>query len=652
MSLPPSFLDEIRARVPISRVIGRKVTWDQRKSNQARGDWWAPCPFHHEKSASFHCDDQKGFYYCFGCHAKGDVLTFLREAEGMGFMEAVEMLAGEAGIPMPERDQREVQRADRRTQLVGVMEEAVRWFRLQLQTGNATDARDYLTRRGLDDAARDRFGIGFAPDQRQGLYQALRAKGIDDALIIEAGLAAKPDDGGAPFDRFRGRIIFPIRDARGRCIAFGGRAMDPNARAKYLNSPETPLFDKGRNLYNLGPARAAVAKGQPLIVAEGYMDVIALVLAGFEGAVAPLGTAITENQLALMWRVSPEPVITLDGDTAGVRAAMRLIDLSLPMTGPGQALRFVVLPEGQDPDDLIRKQGAKAMAAALDGARPLVDLLWQRETEGRVFDSPERRAALDKALADAVARIADPVTRKHYEETLRQKTWETFRQRRDSRPPQNRPASPAGGPARGGGPGGARGGGRRGDLPIAPTAPTRASRLSAPETAEKAADQMIEAMVLAICATHPALVPGVESRLERLVPEDPDRAALIYDLLAGTTSPEGRRALETIMAEAHVRTAPVIIRPEPGDAAGDILLNALDRIESRRAARQETARAEAEIEGLVDEGLTWRVAQSARARQMADHPTLSDLSDLGEDSDAQRAMLDAALKNEIWRKPR
>ena len=638
MSLPPQFLDEIRARVPLSRVVGRKVVWDLRRSNQAKGDWWAPCPFHGEETASFHVDDQKGFYYCFGCHAKGDALTFLREAEGMGFIEAVEMLAAEAGLPMPERDPRQVQRADRRAELVEVMEQAARWFRMQLGMGAAEAARAYLDRRGLDAAACEGFGIGYAPDQRQGLYNALRAKGIAEALIVEAGLAAKPDDGGAPFDRFRGRIIFPIRDGRGRCIAFGGRAMDPNARAKYLNSPETPLFDKGRNLYNIGPARAAVAKGKPLVVAEGYMDVIALVRAGFEGAVAPLGTAVTEDQLRLMWRISPEPVIALDGDQAGLRAAMRLIDLALPMTGPGQALRFAFLPQGLDPDDLIRARGAAAMGAVLDEARPLVDLLWRRETEGRVFDSPERRAALDRALAEAVGKIPDKDTRDHYQAVLRNLKWEMFGpRRRDGVPRQG---------WQGQGRGGAR------VLPVAPAAPTRASRLSSPDLDEQQAEALVEAMVLAICATHPELIAGVESRLERLEPLDPDRAALIHDLLSGTQSQAGQRALESIMADPHVRAAPAIRRPQDGDAAAGILANALDRIEARRAAREEIARAEAEIEGLADEGLTWRMAQSARARQQADHPSLADLSDLGEDSDAFRAILDAALRNEIWRKPR
>ena len=400
MSLPPGFLDELRNRVPISRIVGRRVTWDLRKSNQAKGDWWAPCPFHSEKTASFHVDDQKGFYYCFGCQAKGDALGFLKEAEGMSFMDAVAALAAEAGLPMPERTPREQQQTDRRAQLIEVMDRALRWFRLQLQTGAGAAARDYLAGRGLDRDGLERFEIGFAPDLRQGLIRHLAESGVPEALAVEAGVAIKPDDGGAAYDRFRGRIIFPIRDGRGRCISFGGRAMDPNARAKYLNGPETALFDKGRNLYNLAPARAAVARGAPLVVAEGYMDVIALVCAGIEGAVAPLGTAITEDQLRLMWRVSPEPVIALDGDAAGLRAAMRLIDLALPLTGPGQALRFALLPAGQDPDDLIRAGGAGAMRAVLDQAQPLADLLWRRETEGRSFDSPDDRARSSSATSE------------------------------------------------------------------------------------------------------------------------------------------------------------------------------------------------------------------------------------------------------------
>src|SRR6056297_3522369 len=427
MSLPPGFLDELKTRVSLSQVVGRKVMWDRRKSNQAKGDMWAPCPFHQEKTASFHVDDRKGFYYCFGCHAKGDLVNFVQETENVGFMEAVELLARDAGMPMPARDPKAAEKADRATQLAKATEAAVGYFRLQLKTQAAAEARAYLERRGLTQPILDRFEIGFAPGARNATHQALVAKGIPTEHVIEAGLASKPDDGGAPYDAFRDRIIFPIRDPRGRCIGFGGRAMDPNARAKYLNSRETPLFDKGRALYNHGPAREAAGKGQPLIVAEGYMDVIALVKAGFEAAVAPLGTAITEDQLRLMWRITDEPIIALDGDKAGLRAAMRLVDLALPLLEGGKSLRFCILPEGQDPDDLIKAQGREAMKSLLDGAVPLVQILWRRETEGQVFDSPERRAALDKRLRTAISRIPDQSLKRHYGEALAEMRRALFR---------------------------------------------------------------------------------------------------------------------------------------------------------------------------------------------------------------------------------
>ena len=389
MSLPPGFLDELRTRLSLSQVVGRKVMWDPRKSNQGKGDMWAPCPFHQEKTASFHVDDRKGYYYCFGCHAKGDAITFVRETENVSFMEAVEILAGEAGMQMPERDPQAQEKADRRTLLAEVMEQAVQFFRLQLRTGAAAEARAYLDRRGLSVEAQELWEIGFAPDAWQAMWDHLRGKSVDEELILGAGLAKPSQKGGKPYDTFRNRIIFPIRDARGRAIAFGGRAMDPTDNAKYLNSPETELFDKGRSLFNHGRAREAAGKGQPLVVAEGYMDVIALSEAGFNATVAPLGTAVTEHQLQMLWRVADEPIIALDGDTAGLRAAMRVIDLALPLLEAGKSLRFAIMPEGMDPDDLIRASGAAAMQDRLDQAQPMVRLLWQREIEGRVFDSPE-----------------------------------------------------------------------------------------------------------------------------------------------------------------------------------------------------------------------------------------------------------------------
>ena len=428
MSLPPGFLDELRNRLSLGQVVGRKVTWDNRKSNQGKGDLWAPCPFHQEKSASFHVDDKKGFYYCFGCHAKGDAISFVRETENVGFMEAVQILAGEAGMEMPERDPRAQEKADERASLADVMEQAVRWFRMQLNSGAAADARAYLKTRGLSVEAQERWEIGFVPDAWQGLYDHLTGKGFAPDMLIDAGLAKPSDKGRQPYDTFRNRIIFPIRDARGRAIAFGGRAMDPNDRAKYLNSPETILFDKGRSLYNHGPARAAAGKGHELIVAEGYMDVIALAEAGFEAAVAPLGTAITEAQLDMLWRISPEPVIMLDGDKAGQRAADRLMDLALPKLEGGRSLYFLTLPEGMDPDDYLKAHGAATLRALIDEKKqPLVNHLWEAELNRRPADTPEQRADLDKRLRTKIGGIPDKDVQRYYAEALKNYRWEKFR---------------------------------------------------------------------------------------------------------------------------------------------------------------------------------------------------------------------------------
>ena len=426
MSLPNGFLDELRSRICLSDVVGRKVQWDLRKSNQARGDMWAPCPFHQEKTASFHVDDNKGFYYCFGCQAKGDAIGFIKETENVNFIEAVEILASEVGLQMPEFDPKSKEKADRNKILLEIMEQSVNFFRLTLNSNQGKHALEYLKKRGICSDAIERFEIGFAPADQTILTQKLIDKGYDLEAIIETGMSVKSDESNRLYDRFRGRVMFPIRDSRGRCIAFGGRSLDPAARAKYLNSPETPLFDKGSNLYNLVSARSAVGRGEPLIVTEGYMDVIALDSGNFNGAIAPLGTAVTEKQLQLMWRISPEPIIALDGDKAGLRAAYRLIDLSLPLLRTGKALRFSIMPEGKDPDDLIRNDGASVFKNLIDEAVPMVDLIWRRETESKSFDSPERRAGLDKSLADAIALIKEKNLKNHYRDALFQARRQFF----------------------------------------------------------------------------------------------------------------------------------------------------------------------------------------------------------------------------------
>ena len=638
MSLPPGFLDELRSRVSIAQVVGRTVTWDLRKSNQGKGDFWAPCPFRHEKTASFHVDDRKGFYYCFGCQAKGDVLTYLRESQNMSFMDAVEALAREAGMAMPERTEGDRQRDERRTTLVEVMDKAVRFYRMQLMGGHAAEARAYLDRRGLSEAQRDHWEIGFAPDQRQALWTHLRQAGVESRLIVEAGLCAQPDDGGQPYDRFRGRILFPIRDARGRAIAFGGRSMDPNARAKYLNSPETPLFDKGRTLYNIGPARTASGKGQPLIVAEGYMDVIALVQSGFEGAVAPLGTAVTEDQLRLMWRMHPEPIIALDGDAAGLRAGLRVADLALPLITAGQGLRFALLPGGQDPDDLIKAQGAQAMRDVLERAVPMARLLWDRAIQGHVFDSPERRAALDQRLRALLERIQDPSLRQHYAEEFRQQRRALF-------------SDGSAGPFR---PGPYK---FRKQAAQAPLPGTRGSLLAA--GADGADEDLREALILAVLFTHPALLEEFDDRLMAMDPRREDHRLLQSVLLtaaqehptpaADTLSERGGTEYQRLRALPHVAIAPTLRPQAETDYVRRCLTEDFEILLTRRALRRELAELTAELESLPGERLTYRLGETARAMDRAGKgATRENTTDLGEDRESLSNQLQTLIDSQVW----
>jgi DNA primase len=638
MSLPPGFLDELRTRLTLSSVVGKKVTWDMRKSNMAKGDFWAPCPFHQEKTASFHVDDRKGFYYCFGCHAKGDAVTFVKETENLGFLEAVQILAAEAGMPMPARDPEAAERADRRTLLAQVMDEAVKFYRLQLKTGSGSEARSYLAqKRRLSEAAWDRWDIGWAPASRHALKEALAAKGIAPDLMVASGLIARADDG-TLYDRFRGRIIFPIRDARGRPISLGGRSLDPNAQAKYLNGPETELFDKGRSLFNHAPAREAAGKGKPLIVAEGYMDVIALAEAGFTAAVAPLGTAITEDQLRMIWRISDEPVVALDGDSAGLKAAQRLVDLALPMLEAGKALRFAILPGGMDPDDLLKAEGAPAMQAVLDAAKPMVSLLWARETEGRSFDSPERRAALDKILRGHLARIADQSIRSHYADVMKRLRQGLFGTT-PYRPFQPGPFRP---------------GQRRNAPPGGALATTRSSLLA--QAAGPVDEVLREAVILATLILHPALIHRFETALERLDLTGEDHETLRRLILTHADSANLRErlqglastALDAVLLRPHVAIAPPVRNLADDDLAALCLAEELAKLEARRSARAEIEDALEDIGGLPDEGLTWRLSQASDARHRSEKTGPTDSSDLGEDRAALSRQLQRLIDDQVW----
>ncbi|WP_341989506.1 DNA primase [Azorhizobium sp. AG788] len=463
MRFPPSFLDEIRARLPVSEVVGRRV-----KLKKQGREFAGLSPFNAEKTPSFFVNDQKGFYHCFSSGKHGDVFDFLMETEGTPFAEAVERLASMAGLAVPQETPEAAAKEARRRGLHEVMELATAYFEAQLQARAGAKARGYLADRGLGAATQKRFRLGYAPADRFGLKEALGKAGVPVSDLIETGMLIAGDEIPVPYDRFRDRVMFPITDLRGRVVAFGGRALEKDVPAKYLNSPETVLFHKGALLYNAFAARAATQKGARLIAVEGYVDVIAMVEAGFEGAVAPLGTALTEEQLQLLWRMAEEPMLLFDGDKAGKRAAFRAIGLALPHLKPGKSLSFGTLPDGQDPDDLIRASGREAMETVLAQAQPLAAMLWARETETANLETPERRAALEARIGEAVAAIQDENVRRHYKQDLNDRLKRLLSPASDSRGGGRRFeggswGSAPNGSGRGGfGRGGARGDGRGG----------------------------------------------------------------------------------------------------------------------------------------------------------------------------------------------
>jgi DNA primase len=409
MRFSPQFLDELRARLPVSDVVGRRV-----KLRKAGREWKGLSPFNKEKTPSFFVNDQKAMWFDFSSGKNGNIFDFVMQTEGVSFPEAVERLAGEAGIPMPVMTREAQAYEERRKTLHDVVELAAKFFESNLASRAGARGRGYLADRGLNAATQLKFRLGYASAEQYALKEHLGAAKISVEDMVEAGLLVAGDDIPVPYDRFRDRVMFPITDWRGRVIAFGGRALEKDVPAKYLNSPETPLFHKGATLYNIAAARKAAHEGGRVIAVEGYIDVIAMATAGFEATVAPLGTALTADQLGLMWRMADEPILCFDGDDAGRRAAYRALDLALPLVKPGKSLKLAALPDGQDPDDLARSGGREAVEDVLSQALPLADVLWTRETEAGPFTTPERRAALEARLIEVVDTIADETVRRYY----------------------------------------------------------------------------------------------------------------------------------------------------------------------------------------------------------------------------------------------
>jgi len=425
MRYPPDLLDEIRSRLPVSRVVERRV-----KLKRAGREYMGLSPFKTERTPSFTVNDQKGFYHCFASGEHGDIFKFLMKTEGLTFPEAVERLAAEAGVALPAPVPADEAKASFEERLYSAAEEACRFFQASLAGREGSAARSYLERRAIEFSEIEAFRIGYAPDSRSSLKMHLAQKGFSLDEMQEAGLLIHGGDIAVPYDRFRGRLIFPIMDAKRRVIAFGGRALGPDQQPKYLNSPESALFHKGHVLFNLAAAREASRTAKSVVVAEGYMDVIALTRAGFTSAVAPLGTALTADQLRLLWSMAPMPTLCFDGDAAGYKAAHRALDGALPFLEPGRTLQFAFLPEGRDPDDMVRGGEKEALAKLLEHPAPLIDVLWAREQARHPLDTPEQRASLEARLMELAGQIEHKSLKYHYITALRERLRAVARPRR------------------------------------------------------------------------------------------------------------------------------------------------------------------------------------------------------------------------------
>ena len=595
MRFPPEFLEEIKARLPVSEVVRGRV-----KLAKSGREFVGLSPFNAEKTPSFYVNDQKQAWFDFSSGKNGSMFDFVMETEGLSFPEAVERLAGMAGLALPKVSRESEERERAKLALTDVMGEAARFFTAQLKGQGGAKARAYLAGRGLAPELLAQFGVGYAPAERFALRDHLAGKGASAEAMIEAGLLIHGAEIAVPYDRFRDRVMFPICDRSGRVIAFGGRAMEKDAQAKYLNSPETPLFHKSAVLYNHHLARKAAHDTGALIAVEGYVDVVSMAAVGFAHVVAPLGTALTAEQLALMWRMADEPILCFDGDKAGRKAAFRAIDTALPLIGPGKTLRFAMLPDGQDPDDLARSGGAAAISAVIEAARPLVDTLWAREIEAGPLDTPERRAGLERRLADVLRVIADEPLRRHYRQDMEARLAAMFGS-----------AGGGGAPARGKRGWTSRPPSRGGRFPEPPKGPSHRPFVS-PGLARSGLFQRggaeiapREALILLMGLNHPSLLSSYAEQIASLDLVHPELARLREFVVGlsgahGLDHDEARRAAQAAgfgplrqRMEAVVDASLWCVRPQAAATdAEEVLKQALALHRQFRALHREMQTAE------------------------------------------------------------
>jgi DNA primase len=601
MKFPPSFLDEIRARLPLSEVVGQSV-----KLKKEGREWRGLSPFNAEKTPSFYVNDQKGFFHDFSAQRNGDHFAFIMETQGLSFPDAVEKLAGMAGLAMPTESPEAAAAERRRATTIEAAELAAAFFEQQLRGPAGAAARAYLTERGLGAEARQKFRLGYSPRERYALRDHLASKGCSAETMIEAGLLTHGPEINVPYDFFRDRLMFPICDRRGRVIAFGGRALANDAQPKYKNTSETPLFHKGSNLYNLHNAREAAQASGTVIAVEGYIDVIAMDMAGHKNVVAGLGTALTPDQCELLWKLAEEPILCFDGDKAGRKAAFRAVDTALPLIGAGKSLRFALLPEGQDPDDLARSGGGAAVQAVLEASKPLAEMLFLREAEAQPLDTPERRAALERRLRDSAGLIRDEVLRRHYFDDFRDRLSQLFGRARQGG--QNRHFSRDDGRFRQGGRG-PNGGRFPNDAAIfsrGPLAPSSALLQSNLFAGRKETTAPRETLILALLLNHPSLIGRHAEDISRLEFTN-EAAGRLRDALLGLDEPElePRNLREKLILRGFQsfltgldQNATILtlwcVRPEAHESdADEVLRQALALHHKQRALNRELRLAEA-----------------------------------------------------------
>ena len=516
MSFSPRFTQDLRDRLTLSEIIGRRV-----KLVRAGREFKGCCPFHREKSPSFYVNDEKQFYHCFGCEAHGDAVGFVMQHDNLSFPEAIELLATQVGMEVPKQSFEDKEYSKKEKSLYALCDESAKWFEAQLHDPKNKEVLNYISGRGLSSETLNAFRLGYAPSDDQALRKVLLAQGFTDAQMIEAGvLKLSTTQGREPYGFFRDRLIFPVADARGRIVAFGGRVLPDHLRPpqrgdfkppKYINSADTPLFHKGRTLYAGQHARLS-AKEHKLIVVEGYMDVIACHQAGFRGAVAPLGTALTEEQISLLWKMIPldekEPVLCFDGDEAGYRAAVRAVERVLPLLKPQQSVRIAFLPECEDPDTFIREKGTGAFEKLVNNARSLVDFLWSHQIAGKKFDTPESRAGLAAKLDELATQIPEGQLQYYYKQMFRDKmreflgnSWKDFKGKKSK----------------------------------------TASLISLPSVGQKKAETMIPQIMLLTVLNHPDIYPYIASEFHRLELGTPELENLYHhtvDILENNLSEE------------------------------------------------------------------------------------------------------------------